>query len=122
MTAIKVIDLLPAPGASGKVFPRLEMRQANNASRSLSLSKWKPPHRTLTLRSLFRQFPDGEVPEAYYEFVRGRLGEFPEDALYRSAEKVTPSSWRVAKLGNLSLGNKDSTRKSIRLSECSGTR
>lgn len=37
----------------------------------LSVEKDKHAHRTLELRSFFRQFPDGEVPKDYYRYIRG---------------------------------------------------
>ena len=87
MTTIKVIDLFAGPGGLGEGFSAF--RDAANQQRfkiALSVEKEASAHRTLTLRSLFRQYADGEVPEAYYDFMRGNLGKFPEDELYRCAE------------------------------------
>ena len=87
MSSIKVIDLFAGPGGLGEGFSAF--RDAAGRRRfkiALSIEKEASAHRTLTLRSLFRQYADGEVPEAYYDFMRGNLGKFPEDELYRSAE------------------------------------
>jgi len=87
VSSIKVIDLFAGPGGLGEGFSAF--RDAAGRRRfkiALSIEKEASAHRTLTLRSLFRQYADGEVPEAYYDFMRGNLGKFPEDELYRSAE------------------------------------
>ena len=87
MTAIKVIDLFAGPGGLGEGFSAFrDSRGEQRFKIALSIEKEASAHRTLTLRSLFRQYADGEVPEAYYDFMRGDLGDFPEDALYHSPE------------------------------------
>lgn len=87
MTAIKVIDLFAGPGGLGEGFSAF--RNAAGQQRfkiALSVEKEASAYRTLTLRALFRQYPDGEVPEIYYHFMRGKLGKFPEDKLYHCKE------------------------------------
>ena len=87
MTAIKVIDLFAGPGGLGEGFTAF--RDAAGKQRfkiALSIEKEASAHRTLTLRSLFRQYPDANAPEAYYAFMRGELGAFPEDELYHLPE------------------------------------
>lgn len=87
MTSIKVIDLFAGPGGLGEGFSALRNTADQKPFKiALSVEKEASAHRTLTLRSLFRQFSDGEVPDAYYEFMRGGLGKYPEDELYRSHE------------------------------------
>ena len=87
MTTTKVIDLFAGPGGLGEGFSAF--RDSGGQQRfkiALSVEKEASAHRTLTLRSLFRQYPDGDVPEVYYQFMRGRLGKFPEDVLYHFPE------------------------------------
>jgi DNA (cytosine-5)-methyltransferase 1 len=87
VTVIKVIDLFAGPGGLGEGFSAF--RDTANQKRfkiALSVEKEASAHRTLTLRSLFRQYPDGEVPEVYYDFMRNGAGNLPEDTLYRSPE------------------------------------
>ena len=87
MTAIKVIDLFAGPGGLGEGFSAFrDSRGKQRFKIALSVEKETSAHRTLTLRSLFRQYSDGEVPEAYYDFMRGDLGGFPEDSFYHSPE------------------------------------
>ncbi|MCC7293033.1 MAG: hypothetical protein IT449_13310 [Phycisphaerales bacterium] len=53
---------------------------------ALSIEKDPHAHATLELRSFFRQFPDGQPPDAYYQHLRGELtreelfGLYPEEA------------------------------------------
>lgn len=87
MTAIKVIDLFAGPGGLGEGFSAF--RDAAGRQRfkiALSIEKEASAHRTLTLRSLFRQYPDGGVPDIYYDFMRQGPSNSPENALYRSPE------------------------------------
>ena len=87
MTAIKVIDLFAGPGGLGEGFSAFrDSRGEQRFKIALSIEKEASAHRTLTLRSLFRQYADGEVPEAYYDFMRGDLGDFPEEELYHAPE------------------------------------
>ena len=52
----------------------------------MSIEKDLSAHRTLLLRALFRQFPYGGAPDAYYAFIRGELGTSPEEQLYKLPE------------------------------------
>ena len=97
MTAIKVIDLFAGPGGLGEGFSAF--RNAAGQQRfkiALSVEKEASAYRTLMLRALFRQYPDGEVPEIYYHFMRGKLGKFPEDKLYHC--KDISSALELARL------------------------
>lgn len=87
MKPIKVIDLFAGPGGLGEGFSNLRTPEGSQTFKiALSIEKEKSAHRTLTLRALFRQFPDGKAPEAYYAFLRGELGASPEDQLYKLPE------------------------------------
>ena len=87
MTATKVIDLFAGPGGLGEGFSAFRDSKGEQRFKiALSIEKEASAHRTLTLRSLFRQYADGDVPEVYYDFMRGDLGKFPEDALYHSPD------------------------------------
>jgi len=80
---VKIIDLFAGPGGLGEGFSayRPEGKQAFKIA--ISIEKEDSAHRTLLLRSLFRQFDHDKVPEAYYSFLRGELGKHPEDELYQ---------------------------------------
>lgn len=69
---IPVIDLFAGPGGLGEGFSSLRNGKGKPVFKiCLSIEKEVNAHRTLELRSFFRQFPDGEVPEDYYRYVRG---------------------------------------------------
>ncbi len=70
--AIPVIDLFAGPGGLGEGFSSLRDEGGKPLFRvRLSVEKDAHAHKTLELRSFFRQFPDGEVPEEYYRYIRG---------------------------------------------------
>ena len=105
MTAIKVIDLFAGPGGLGEGFTAF--RDAAGKQRfkiALSIEKEASAHRTLTLRSLFRQYPDANAPEAYYAFMRGELGAFPEDELYHLPELQDALELARIEAGQYELG------------------
>ena len=87
MKPLKVIDLFAGPGGLGEGF---SAHRDNNGHQTfkiaMSIEKEPSAHRTLLLRALFRQYPDGEAPEAYYAFLRGELGSSPEEQLYQLPE------------------------------------
>ena len=61
-----VIDLFAGPGGLSEGFSRFQNeRGAKVFSVRLSVEKDPHAHRTLELRSFFRQFPDGEAPDEY---------------------------------------------------------
>jgi DNA (cytosine-5)-methyltransferase 1 len=68
---IPVIDLFAGPGGLGEGFSSLRDDTGQAIFRiRLSVEKDHSAHKTLELRSFFRQFPDGEVPEDYYRYIR----------------------------------------------------
>jgi DNA (cytosine-5)-methyltransferase 1 len=83
---IKVIDLFAGPGGLGEGFSAYQHNGKNPFKIAISIEKETSAHRTLTLRSLFRQYKHEEVPEGYYAFLRGELGRHPEDELYQLPE------------------------------------
>src|SRR5215217_1219151 len=82
---VPVIDLFAGPGGLSEGFSRhhkwfgsdLEFRSV------LSIEKSAPASRTLTLRTFFRKFTDGNVPKEYWDVAAGRL---PEAALHNFPE------------------------------------
>jgi DNA (cytosine-5)-methyltransferase 1 len=86
MKIIPVVDLFAGPGGLGEGFASLERRDRRVFEVRLSIEKDEYAHRTLELRAFFRQFSKGKVPEAYYEYLRGRItrsdlfGAYPSEA------------------------------------------
>jgi len=99
---IPVIDLFAGPGGlcegfsstlDENGFPRFEVK--------VSIEKDPVAHRTLMLRALFRKFPKGEIPESYYEYVRGNITreEFLARAEVKDAAEEAAKEARCAELG-----------------------
>jgi DNA (cytosine-5)-methyltransferase 1 len=82
---VPVIDLFAGPGGLSEGFSRhhnwfgsdVEFRSV------LSIEKSAPASKTLTLRTFFRKFSDGDLPKQYWDVVAGRL---PETALHKFPE------------------------------------
>jgi len=98
---IPIIDIFAGPGGLGEGFSTFHDTHKNdgNFKITLSIEKDKYAHQTLTLRSFFRQFPKGEAPIDYYEFVKGKISleelfnRWPEQA-----ERAKNEAWK-AELG-----------------------
>lgn len=99
MYKIPVVDLFAGPGGLSEGF---HARSCDELTFSIDLSIEKDPaaHRTLLLRSFFRQFPAGEVPDDYYDYVRGMEADL--DALLASHPLQAAGARRTAV--NLELG------------------
>lgn len=81
---IKLIDLFAGPGGLGEGFSAFTAKNGEKPFKiSLSIEKEASAHRTLELRSFYRQFPSGGAPKEYYEYMTGRLGQYPEHELFR---------------------------------------
>ncbi len=71
---IPIIDIFAGPGGLGEGFSALINQDNERAFKiALSIEKDNLAHQTLRLRSFFRQFQPGNVPEDYYEFVKGKI-------------------------------------------------
>ena len=75
-----MVDLFAGPGGLGEGFSAFRDDQIR-FDVNLSIEKDPAAHRTLTLRSFYRQFPAAAVPEAYYSYLKG---EIPREQLFRS--------------------------------------
>lgn len=74
MSPIPVVDLFAGPGGLGEGFSAvIDECQRRVFDIRLSIEKDPAAHRTLSLRSLFRAFPAGKVPDGYYDYLRGRI-------------------------------------------------
>jgi DNA (cytosine-5)-methyltransferase 1 len=98
---IPIIDIFAGPGGLGEGFS--SFFESGSKKRvfkiSLSIEKEYFAHQTLTLRSFYRQFPSGQVPPEYYDFVQGRI---TIDDLYKAhptqAADAKKEAWK-AQLG-----------------------
>lgn len=97
----RVIDIFAGPGGLGEGFSSLPSSEGNPAFDVVcSIEKDQQAHKTLLLRTFYRQFSVADVPDAYYEHVRGAidldelLSRYPAQA--EAAETI---AWR-AELGS----------------------
>jgi len=104
--SIPVIDLFAGPGGLGEGFSSIGGPEKGVRKFQLRVSIEKDPvaHATLSLRALFRTFPKGEAPDAYYQYIRG---EITRDELFKHpdipAEAVEASKEaKLAELGKIS--------------------
>ncbi|HRG88130.1 MAG TPA: DNA (cytosine-5-)-methyltransferase [Chitinophagales bacterium] len=94
---IPVIDIFAGPGGLGEGFSALTDKSGEQKFRiALSIEKETFAHETLTLRSFFRQFKRNQVPDAYYEFVKGNI---TKDKLYQlhpnQAKAAHEEAWQA---------------------------
>ncbi|MCL9805024.1 DNA cytosine methyltransferase [Flavobacterium amniphilum] len=74
MPPIPIIDVFAGPGGLAEGFSSLlNERNERIFKIALSIEKDETAHKTLKLRSFYRQFPVGQVPDEYYEFIRGNI-------------------------------------------------
>src|SRR5262249_18250341 len=90
---IPVVDIFAGPGGLSEGFASLTCPQNGQAFRiCISIEKDEDAHRTLLLRSFFRQFAREDVPDEYYQYLRGEIDRktlfegFPEQAKNATAE------------------------------------
>lgn len=86
---IPVIDIFAGPGGLGEGFSSVYTPDGNRAFNiALSIEKDEHAHKTLTLRSFFRQFKPNEIPEEYYEYIKGNIAieklyeKYPKEATH----------------------------------------
>lgn len=100
--AIPIVDIFAGPGGLGEGFTSFFDRDPKKKRFKiiLSIEKDEHAHKTLTLRSFYRQFNLGDIPHEYYDFLSGKISL---DELYAKwpmeADKAKKESW-LAKLGN----------------------
>lgn len=75
---IPVIDLFAGPGGLSEGFA--SYTGILSLSPTLSVEKDFHAHQTLELRTFYRQFPLGQAPKEYYEYIRAR--RVTRDALF----------------------------------------
>lgn len=74
MSKIPVVDLFAGPGGLGEGFDSFEPKSRARGFRvalSIECDDWA--HKTLELRTFFRQFTKRMVPAAYYRYLEGKV-------------------------------------------------
>ncbi|MDA0281295.1 MAG: hypothetical protein O3C29_12820 [Proteobacteria bacterium] len=118
---LKVIDLFAGPGGLGEGFSAFKHNNKHPFKIAVSIEKEESAHRTLLLRSLFRQFDESTVPESYYAFLRGELGGKPEDQLYLLPEIQEALDSARQEAQRLTLGEDDPRRVYSKIREKIGS-
>jgi DNA (cytosine-5)-methyltransferase 1 len=97
---IPVIDLFAGPGGLGEGFSSLTNDAGERMFKiKLSIEMDELAHRTLELRAFFREFPVGEAPKDYYDYLARKISR---EELFirhpRQAERAWQEAWH-AELG-----------------------
>lgn len=111
---IPVIDLFAGPGGLAEGFSSVIRKGERKYDIRLSIEKDENAHKTLELRSFFRQFPIGRVPVDYYKVLQEAdlsQREFLKNQLFEKfeheSEKAKQEAWHAE------LGGKDFPEKTI---------
>lgn len=101
-SVIPVVDIFAGPGGLGEGFSAFVPRRSSKvAPFKIAVSAEMEPNaaKTLRLRAFFRQFPAGQAPDSYYEYVAGRANS--------PWTESTNVEWRAAceEARQLTLGN-----------------
>ena len=115
--SIPIVDLFAGPGGLGEGFSAFTSPAGTKPFRialSIEMEEWA--HKTLELRSFFRQFPHDKVPADYYVHLRGELSRAELFAAHPEAAKAAgEEAWRAE------LGATDSSEVDRRIREALGT-
>jgi len=94
--AIPVIDLFAGPGGLGEGFSSVTDDNGNRVFNiKLSIEKDKHAHKTLRLRSFYRQFKEDEVPEIYYSYIKENNNR-QQERLFKQLKEDYPKEWKSA--------------------------
>ena len=105
---IPVVDIFAGPGGLGEGFSALKRNNDHPVFKiCLSVENNSEAHKTLELRSFFRQFSRKIVPAEYYMHLRGEISHTELFKTYpNEAELASQEAWR-ATLGEISPGEVD---------------
>jgi len=96
---IPIIDIFAGPGGLAEGFGSIPTDQGSRLfDVNFSVECDANAHQTLLLRSFYRQFPLGNVPDEYYQFYRQ---EISIEELYESYPEEAERAERIALLGEL---------------------
>ena len=100
MKPIPVIDIFAGPGGLGEGFSALPGPDGRPAFKiHLSIEKEASAHTTLELRAFYRQFHPSDVPEEYYQHLRGELTREALFTRYSAAADAAASEAWLHELG-----------------------
>lgn len=100
--SIPIIDLFAGPGGLGEGFSSLKQSSGEPVfSIKVSIEKDPVAHRTLSLRAIYRQFGKEQIPESYYDYIKGNMdrADFEKKPEIREAAKLAHIEANCAILG-----------------------
>lgn len=102
---IPVIDLFAGPGGLGEGFSSI-LDPDGFPVFSLKVSAEKDPaaHETLSLRALYRKFPQGKAPDCYYDHIRGKISR---EKLFTHPSAAEAGMEALEEARNFELGKND---------------
>jgi DNA (cytosine-5)-methyltransferase 1 len=93
---VPIIDLFAGPGGLGEGFSALRRDGRPVFKIGLSIEKDTDAHRTLELRSFYRQFPDGQIPPDYYQYLGGKISRAALFAAHpNAADDARKEAWNA---------------------------
>src|SRR2546423_5184390 len=105
---IPVIDLFAGPGGLGEGFSSITREDGSRAFKiKLSIEKDEHAHRTLELRAFFREFPIGEAPDDFYEYLAGNITRGDLFQRHRQVAHCAAGEAWLAELGSRSTSDLD---------------
>lgn len=101
VTVVPFIDIFAGPGGLSEGFSRLQSFAGGPTTfeSRLAIEKDSVAARTLELRSFYRSFPEAEIPDDYYQVIRGRKSA-DSLALFGEWQQAKAHVWN-AELGML---------------------
>lgn len=100
--SIPVVDLFAGPGGLAEGFSAVRDTRGDRVfDIRVSIEKDPVAHRTLFLRSLYRGFPEGGAPDAYYDYIRGSISR---DAFLASPAVAREAQRAAQEAKNATLG------------------
>lgn len=96
MSKIPIIDLFAGPGGLGEGFSSIRDEKGDRIfDIKLSIEKDENAHKTLRLRSFYRQFKKEEVPELYYKYIKANKAD-EQERLFQEIKTTYSKQWENA--------------------------
>jgi DNA (cytosine-5)-methyltransferase 1 len=111
LAPVPTVDIFAGPGGLGEGFSSFSSPSLPGFKVALSIEKEESAQQTLELRKFFRKFSSGQVPDAYYDYLRGDLSK---GDLFRNHPDEAAEAKREAWLQTLSEQNHPATSRRIK--------
>ncbi len=98
---VPVIDLFAGPGGLAEGFASFvaDGRKRPTFKIGISVEKDEFAHKTLELRSFYRQFINQNIPEEYYRYLKGECSREQLFNVFPAAARAAKTEARLAELG-----------------------